>query len=144
MKKLLCFTLVLALALLAACSPSGGSDKVYQIRKCSFVLPASWSDELSIEDNGQYNSEDDGMAVTVSYDDTAVSLPDLLKDEEYEVGSVTVDGEETRLFTFMADGYYCKRFIVERPDGAYSFTVISEEENPQIYEQFLQSIKFDD
>lgn len=138
-KKLLLFLCLILL--LTACS---SSDKVYTFKGCSFALNDTWTDSMSTEDTGIYSSEDDDMAINIDCDTDPLSLPDYLADKEYEVGSVTVDGEDVRLFTYQEDRYYVRRFQVERLDGTYSFTVMSGEENPATYDKFLQTIKFND
>ena len=124
------------LMLLAACS-SQASDKVYTTHSCSYVIPSSWESGLSTEDTGMYSSEEDMEAINVSFGD--YSLADHL--EDYDTEMVTVDDEDVYLFKYQQEDAYYRAFQVTRNEETYTFTIISQAEEPPYYDDFISSIK---
>lgn len=148
MKNSLCFALACVLSvscLLCACSGSSdsGSEKVYTFHECSFSLPSSWKDN-SVGESLMYSAPDDSAGVNISFDDSEnrTDLSDRLDGVDYDLDSVSVDGEEVRLYMYQQDGFWMHDFEVLRDDGAYHFTFIASGQKPAEFDEFVSSLMF--
>lgn len=147
MKNSLCFVLALFLGLsclLCACgSGSSGSEKVYTYHESSFSLPSSWRDN-STGDSAMYSAPDDSAGLNISFDDSEnrTVLSDRLQGVDYDLDSVSVDGEEVRLYMYQQDGFWFHDFEVLRDDGAYHFVFIASGQKPAEFDVFVSSLMF--
>lgn len=154
LKKSLLLVVVCSLlfcCVLSSCGssePSGtsGSVKVYDLEACSFAVPSSWSrSDLSSEDTLMFSSEEDRAGVNVYYDeaDGRSPLADDLEDVDYELGSVSVAGQDVDLFSYdNGTGAYMREFEVVLDGSLYRFAFFSEDPDAPSFEPFVQSIKF--
>lgn len=145
LKKALFFVAVVAMVFsLASCGSSGSdAEKVFTLRSCSFALPSSWTDN-SAGDSLMYTAPDDSAGLNVSADgsENRTALADRLADVGYDLETLTVAGDDVRLFVYQQDGFWFRDFEAERPDAVYHFVYMSEAEDPDGFDQFVQSIKF--
>ena len=153
MKKSLYFgALALSLLMVFVCcvscssdSGSSGSEKVHSLRSCSFALPSSWNDNSSGE-SLMFTSDDESAGLNASFDDQEpeyrTPLSERLQDVEYDLGSVSVDGEDVDLYVYQQNSFWMHDFEVVRDDGAYHFVYMSDEQNPAGFESFVSSLRF--
>ncbi len=146
MKKSLYLALALVLMVsLAACSSGSESVKEYTLERCTFELPASWSDN-SVGGFLMYTAPDDSAGLNASFDDQApeyrTPLEERLDGVDYELFTIPADGSDVYLYVYKKDGFWLHDFEVVRDEGAYHFIFMSDEKNGSQFKTFVRSLVF--
>ena len=146
MKKSLYLALALVLMVsLAACSSGSGSVKEYTLERCTFELPASWSDN-SVGGSLMYTASDNSAGLNASFDDQApenrTPLEERLDGVDYELFTIPADGSDVYLYVYKKDGLWLHDFEVVRDEGAYHFIFMSDEKNGSQFKTFVRSLVF--